>query len=197
MRGKLVHNKPKAEPVMKINRVSPIRTTVYAIVSAFCLGGIATAQEAALAESSTDWAIYKVENPLECFVVSAPTTWRAERGGQAVDVRRSDIRLYISIIPSENIANEPSFMAGYPLRTDGPAELRIGSASFALFPNPEINAEYAWGKPDEDNVLVDAMRNGAEAVVTGVSQRGTTTIDTFSLIGFTAAIERARELCAG
>ena len=27
------------------------------------------------------------------------------------------------------------------------------------------------------------MRGGAEAVVTGVSQRGTTTIDTFSLIG--------------
>jgi len=182
---------------MMILNINTLKATFAAAICSACLGGAATAQEVQLTESSTDWAIYVVENPKECFIVSAPTTWRAERGGQAVDVRRSDIRFYISIIPSENITSEPSFMAGYPLRTDGPVELRIGSDSFAMFPNPEINAEYAWGKPEEDAALVSAMRGGAEAVVTGVSQRGTTTIDTFSLIGFTAAIERAQELCAG
>jgi hypothetical protein len=39
------------------------------------------------------------------------------------------------------------------------------------------------------------MKRGAEAVVTGVSGRGTTTIDTFSLLGFTAAIEDAETRC--
>ena len=36
---------------------------------------------------------------------------------------------------------------------------------------------------------------GADAVITGVSTRGTTTTDTFSLRGFTAAINEARKLC--
>jgi len=39
------------------------------------------------------------------------------------------------------------------------------------------------------------MRKGSDATVTGVSARGTTTIDTFSLRGFTAAVEKAEELC--
>jgi hypothetical protein len=39
------------------------------------------------------------------------------------------------------------------------------------------------------------MRRGAEAKVTGLSTRGTTTIDTFSLIGFTAAVTEAEERC--
>jgi hypothetical protein len=44
--------------------------------------------------------------------------------------------------------------------------------------------------------MVAAMRAGAQAVVTGVSSRGTTTIDTFSLMGFTAALDAARAACA-
>lgn len=185
---------------MKISSVYRVKFLAAAAFGASfglaTLTGPAVAQEASMTESSTDWAIYVVENPKECFIVSAPTTWRAERGGQAVDVRRSDIRFYISVIPSENIANEPSFMAGYPLRNDGTVELRVGSTTFALYPNPDINPEYAWSKPEDDAALIASMRGGAEALVTGVSQRGTTTFDTFSLIGFTAAMERATELCA-
>ncbi|MEX0970295.1 MAG: invasion associated locus B family protein [Paracoccaceae bacterium] len=181
---------------MKIFSVDVQKMLTAALFGLVASAGASAAQEATLTESSTDWAIYVVENPKECFIVSAPTTWRAERGGQAVDVRRSDIRFYVSVIPSENIANEPSFMAGYPLRNDGTVELRIGSSSFALYPNPDINPEYAWSKPEDDGALITAMRGGSEALVTGVSQRGTTTFDTFSLIGFTAAFERATELCA-
>ncbi|MEL6597855.1 MAG: invasion associated locus B family protein, partial [Pseudomonadota bacterium] len=43
--------------------------------------------------------------------------------------------------------------------------------------------------------LVAAMKRGAEAVVTGRSGRGTTTKDTFSLLGFTAAVEDAEARC--
>ena len=181
---------------MKILSVDVQKMLAAALFGLVASAGAGAAQEATLTDSSTDWAIYVVENPKECFIVSAPTTWRAERGGQAVDVRRDDIRFYVSVIPSENVTNEPSFKAGYPLRNDGTVEMRIGSDSFTLFPNPDINPEYAWSKPEDDSGLIAAMRGGAEALVTGVSQRGTTTFDTFSLIGFTAAIERAQELCA-
>ena len=51
--------------------------------------------------------------------------------------------------------------------------------------------------PSDDAKLVAAMKRGSNAVVTGVASRGTTTKDTFSLLGFTAATEDAEKRCAG
>jgi len=41
------------------------------------------------------------------------------------------------------------------------------------------------------------MKRGATAVVTGISKRGTITKDTFSLLGFTAALEDVEKRCGG
>jgi len=153
------------------------------------------AQELAMVDSETDWSVYVADSPKECFIVSKPTNWSAQRDGQAVTVRRGDIRFYISIIPGEQINNEPSFLAGYPLRQDAPVEMKIADATFSLYPNAEINPEYAWPRPDDDAGLIAAMRGGADAVVVGTSARGTITTDTFSLIGFTAAYAKAEEMC--
>ncbi|PKP62545.1 MAG: hypothetical protein CVT86_07515, partial [Alphaproteobacteria bacterium HGW-Alphaproteobacteria-8] len=46
-----------------------------------------------------------------------------------------------------------------------------------------------------DDQIVAAMKRGTDAVLTGVSNRGTTTIDTYSLLGFTAALDEAQRLC--
>jgi len=43
--------------------------------------------------------------------------------------------------------------------------------------------------------MIAALRGGSSAVVTGRSARGTTTKDTFSLSGITAATNSARERC--
>ncbi len=153
------------------------------------------AQELAMVDSETDWSVYVAESPKECFIVSKPTDWSAQRDGQAVTVRRGDIRFYISIIPGEQIASEPSFLAGYPLKQDAPVEMRVKDTTINLYPNAEINAEYAWPRPDEDAALIAAMRGGSEATIIGTSARGTVTTDTFSLIGFTAAYEKAQEMC--
>ncbi len=153
------------------------------------------AQELAMVDSETNWSVYVAESPKECFIVSKPTDWSAQRDGQAVTVRRGDIRFYISIIPGEQISSEPSFLAGYPLRQDAPVEMKIKDATISLYPNADINAEYAWPRPDDDAGLIAAMRGGSEAIVVGTSARGTITTDTFSLIGFTAAYEKATEMC--
>ena len=153
------------------------------------------AQELAMVDSETDWSVYVAESPKECFIVSKPTDWSAQRDGQAVTVRRGDIRFYISIIPGEQIASEPSFLAGYPLKQDAPVEMRVKDSTINLYPNAEINVEYAWPRPDDDVNLITAMRGGSEATIIGTSARGTVTTDTFSLIGFTAAYEKAQEMC--
>ncbi len=153
------------------------------------------AQELAMVDSETNWSVYVADSPKECFIVSKPTDWSAQRDGQAVTVRRGDIRFYISIIPGEQIASEPSFLAGYPLRQDAPVEMKIKDTTISLYPNADINAEYAWPRPDDDTNLIAAMRGGSEATVIGTSARGTITTDTFSLIGFTAAYAKAQEMC--
>ena len=154
-----------------------------------------TAQQIEMVDSATDWSVYVSDSPKECFIISKPTQSTARRDGAAVDVRRGDIRFYISIIPGENVISEPSFLAGYPLRQDAPVQFSVADDSVQMFPNADIHAEYAWPRPDDDATLIAAMRGGSEAKVVGVSTRGTETTDTFSLIGFTAALEKALELC--
>jgi len=68
----------------------------------------------------------------------------------------------------------------------------VGGRTFNLF----TEGESAWtGSPSDDEAMIAALRGGSSAVVTGRSARGTTTKDTFSLSGITAATNSARERC--
>lgn len=173
----------------------PRGAALAAMLVGLTLGATAQAQELEMVEALTDWSVYVDQDPKVCFIVSQPTKSVARRNGQDVTVSRSDIRFHISVIPGQGVAGEPSFLAGYPLKPDGVVKVEIGSAKFDMFPDAAVNKEYAWTTPADDAALIAAMRKGSDAVVTGVSERGTTTIDTFSLRGFTAAVKKAMELC--
>ncbi len=168
---------------------------VSAMMSTVALGTAVRAQQLDMVEAVTDWSVYVDENPKVCFIVSKPTKSEARRGGKTVTAKRGDIRFHISVIPGQGITGEPSFVSGYPLKPDGAVKIEIGNTTFAMFPDVAVSEEYAWTNPKDDAALIAAMKKGADAVVTGVSKRGTTTIDTFSLRGFTAAIEKAQSLC--
>jgi hypothetical protein len=144
----------------------------------------------------TDWAVFVADDPKECYIVSPPTESVARRDGSEVEVSRGDIRLFVTFRPSEEVSNEVSFTSGYPLRDGSTVDVEIGSQTFRLNPGAGDANAWAWpASPAEDAQLIDAMRRGADATVTGVSSRGTTTIDSFSLMGFTAAIEDAEARC--
>ncbi|NDI14240.1 MAG: hypothetical protein EBZ20_12735 [Rhodobacteraceae bacterium] len=53
----------------------------------------------------------------------------------------------------------------------------------------------AWANQGEDAKIIAAMKKGAKAKLTARSSRGTRTEDTFSLLGFTAAVEDADKRC--
>ncbi len=56
----------------------------------------------------------------------------------------------------------------------------------------------AWSASDADDAkIVTAMKRGTDAKLTAFSSRGTKTEDTFSLFGFTAAVEEAEKRCSG
>lgn len=137
-----------------------------------------------------DWTVFAANSPKECWAVSAPKSTQNTRDGKAVEVNRGDIRLYISYRPGQ--AGEVSFSGGYPFAGDSTVEMNVGGNKFNLF----TEGENAWaGSPAEDARLVAALRGGSSVVVTGRSSRGTTTADTFSLSGVTAATNAAQNAC--
>ena len=110
-------------------------------------------------------------------------------------MQRGDIRLFVAFRPGENVSNEVSFTGGYPFREGSTVTLAIGADSFTMAPGRGDSGEWAWTDPSDDARVVAAMRRGSAASVTGTSARGTTTEDTFSLSGFTAAVEDAEARC--
>jgi hypothetical protein len=155
----------------------------------------ALAQTRERVAAHTDWSVFVEDNPKECYIASPPQSSAARRDGQAVEVQRGDIRLFVAFRPGEGVSNEVSFTGGYPFRAGGPVTLTVGSDSFTLNPGEGDGNEWAWTDPADDSRVVAALRRGANARVTGTSTRGTSTEDTFSLMGFTAAVEDAEARC--
>jgi hypothetical protein len=172
-----------------------IRKATGAALLAALLTLPAAAQESSnRVNIETDWSVFVEDNPTQCWVVSAPKSIRNTRNGQEVAARRGDIRLFVSYWPEQDRNGEVSVTGGYPYADASTVSLEIGSDRFDL----TTDGEMAWAaSPAEDARIIDAMKRGSQAVVTGVSGRGTQTEDTFSLLGFTAAITDAETRCTG
>ncbi len=144
--------------------------------------------------ASTDWSVFQETDPVECFSVSAPKDSTATRNGEAVQATRSEIQLFVLFRPAASVSGQVAFTGGYPFASGSTVSLDVGGTAFELF----TEGEWAWpATPDDDAAIVAAMKRGSEAVVTGQSGRGTITKDTFSLSGFTAAVDEAQSRCAG
>ncbi len=175
---------------------------IIKILAVSALGLAATppglsAQESGTDASGTfrDWSYFVVTDPKECLVVSAPTEWVATFEGAVVEAQRGDIRFYVSILPGDSGAGVPSFGAGYPLAPSSQVTVTVQDSAFTFLPNADVDRQFAWSRPEDDARVIAALKAGAEATVVGTSARGKVTTDTFSLLGFTAAYEKAQALC--
>ena len=139
-----------------------------------------------------DWTAYRyvdANGQLNCFAATTPT--RSE-GDYTL---RGDIWLQITHRPNDsetiNRRNVISFEAGYPFADGWRPRVTIGDLVLAMF----TNGETAWTWAADDDKIVSAMKNGANLIIEGRSHRGTYTRDTFSLIGFTAAVNAIARAC--
>lgn len=142
----------------------------------------------------TDWNVFVEDNPKECWGVSVPKESVNTKGGNIVAVTRGQTLLMVFYRPSAGANGQVAFTGGYPFKSGVPVTVNISGNEFALF----TEGEWAWPATTSDDAkIIAAMKRGAEAVVTGLSGKGTTTKDTFSLLGFTAAVEDAAKRCGG
>lgn len=138
----------------------------------------------------TDWNVFTEEEPKECWGVSKPKETVNSRDGAPVSVRRGDILLFVTFRPGK--PGEISFTGGYPFAGGSTVDVAIDGNAFQLF----TDGEWAWpGSSEDDAALLAAMKQGTTAMMTARSGKGTQTLDTFSLRGFTAAMEDAEKRC--
>jgi hypothetical protein len=168
------------------------RMAAAVAMAALILGPAAAQESSNRVAAATDWAVFVEDDPQECWGVSKPKQMVNTRNGQTVQVRRGDTLLFVAFRPESGDEGQVAFTGGYPFRQGSTVTMAIGGDSYDLF----TEGEWAWPAGDsEDAEIVASMKRGAEAVLTGVSSRGTQTQDTFSLMGFSEAMDEAAARC--
>jgi len=165
------------------------------------------------------WSVYQSAAGKShiCYTLATPKTREPD------DVKRDPGYAFISERPSERVRNEVSFIMGFevasgaapadPKETDKPKDKKdkkkaekkdkpeaftptavIGDAEFDLTPK----GGNLWVKnPAQESQLIDEMRKGVKLVVKVASKKGNVTTDSYSLAGFSQAIDRALKDCPG
>ena len=142
--------------------------------------------------AKTDWAVFEEQDPKECWAVSAPKETVNTRDGRVVSVRRGEILLMAFFRPAAGVKGQLGFTGGYPFAGGSTVTLDVDGAQYELF----TEGEWAWpASAADDGKIIAAMKRGSNALLTARSARGTVTKDSFSLLGFTAALDEAEKRC--
>ncbi len=166
------------------------------LLAAFALASPAHAQNAPKVLGTYNaWTAYSSDESGSevCFIVSDPKEKKLSRVGR----KRGDVHFLVSNWPAQKIRNQPSVIIGYPFAPRSKPSVQIGSDKFELVldPDNEAHEERAWVKDSMESKMIEAMRRGANMIVTGRSASGTISTDTYSLLGFTAALQRINKEC--
>ena len=139
--------------------------------------------------SFRDWDTFKITNKNgnnQCYMISTPTN-STPKGAN-----RGSVYLTITHVPNLKRHNEVNTVIGYPFRVGSEATVNVGKRRFKMF----TSGDGAWlSTPKQDTQMVDVMKKGSSIVIRGQSKRGTKTVDTYSLMGFTAAYNTITKAC--
>lgn len=148
----------------------------------------AGAQSPELKGTYRDWNlfVYKDKSGRVCYIASEPQKMQGDyskRGPAAVLVAKFPIK-------PPNI--QVSVQAGYPYKKNSTVTMKIDKKTYSLFTDGE-NAFARTAK--EDKRIIEAMKKGRKMTVRGTSRKGTYSLDTYSLLGFTKAYRAMLDAC--
>jgi len=136
-----------------------------------------------------DWETYiiKSNEGKVCFAQSKPVL-------QAPKKTQRDARLFITFRPSEKIKDEISVTAGYDFNTKNSITATSGKNKYKF----DIAQQgFAWiADNKQEKKMIKIMKKGSRIMITGYNQKGSQTIDHYSLLGFTKAYKAARANCS-
>ena len=122
-----------------------------------------------------------------CFAQSSPVL-------QAPKKNKREARLFVSFRPNEKITNEVSTTAGYEFNENNTVLATSGNNKFKF----DIKQQgFAWmTSTKKEKIMIKVMKKGSRIMVSGYNEKGSQTIDHYSLLGFTKAYNTAKKACS-
>ena len=136
-----------------------------------------------------DWQAMTVidENGKVCFAQSSPIL-------QAPKSNKRDAKLFVAFRPVEKIINEISVTGGYEFNNKNSVTATSGKNKFKF----DIKEQgFAWiADTKVEAKMIKKMKKGSRIMITGYNQKGSQTIDHYSLLGFTKAYNTVKKACS-
>ena len=113
---------------------------------------------------------------------------------QAPKSNKRDAKLFIAFRPTEKIINEVSVTAGYEFNKNNSVTAISGKNKFKF----DIKEQgFAWIADTKIELkMIKRMKKGSRIMITGYNQKGSQTIDHYSLLGFTKAYNASKKACS-
>ena len=121
-----------------------------------------------------------------CYVGSLPTKSDLPKSKKRGD---NYLLVYKIVGSDENIVQVE---AGYKYKLNQDIVVEIDNTIFNFYSTKD-SPDTAW--TDNDKKVIFAMKKGLDLLLSGESSRGTVTKDTYTLKGFTAAINKLNKNC--
>jgi len=136
-----------------------------------------------------DWETYVLKNEKGkvCFAQSKPILQSPKKNPR-------EARLFITFRPIEKISDEVSITAGYDFNKKNSITAKSGKYKYTF----DIAQEsFAWIADNKiEKKIIRTMKKGSRIMITGYNQKGSQTIDHYSLLGFTKAYGAAKKNCS-
>ena len=160
---------------------------ILILVSLFAVS--ANSQEVKKVGKFKDWeAMIIVEQTGKvCFAQSIPVL-------QSPKSNLRDARMFVSFRPGEKVSNEISITGGYEFNKKNSIIATSGKSNYKF----DIAQEgFAWIADNKlENKMIKTMKKGSRIMIIGHNQKGSQTIDHYSLLGFTKAYNAAKTSCS-
>ena len=122
-----------------------------------------------------------------CFAQSSPIL-------QAPKSNKRDARLFVTFRPNEKIKDEISASPGYEFNKNNSVTATSGKNKIKF---DILQQGFAWIADNKiEKKMIKIMKKGSRIMITGYNQKGSQTIDHYSLLGFTKAYNTAKKSCS-
>ena len=150
---------------------------------------VANSQEIKKIGKFKDWetVIIVEQTGKVCFAQSVPVL-------QSPKSNLREARMFVSFRPGEKVSNEISITGGYKFNNKNSITATSGKSKYKF----DIAQEgFAWIADNKlENKMIKTMKRGSRIMITGYNQKGSQTIDHYSLLGFTKAYNAAKTSCS-
>ena len=169
--------------------MSIIKYLTVIFLTTFFLTQKALSEEVKKVGKFKDWEtiVVKSEGELLCFAQTKPVL-------QSPKNNPREARLFVSFRPNEKILDEISITPRYEFYKKNSIIAKSGKNKYKF----DISQDsFAWiADNKQEKKMIRTMKKGSRIMITGYNQKGSQTIDHYSLLGFSKAYGAAKKSCS-